>query len=91
MPLEEAVWRVDHVRGFKQLRDENTSLKSWSPNSAWTTRFCRNTQADQWLNHNVSVTRQGTIIYVKGESAIRDSGSRLEVSEGITQDGLEIA
>jgi hypothetical protein len=38
-----------------------------------------------------SVTRQGTIIYVKGESAIRDSGSRLEVSEGIRQDGLEIA
>lgn len=37
------------------------------------------------------VTRQGTIIYADGESAIRDSGSRLEVSEGITQDGLEIA
>jgi hypothetical protein len=38
-----------------------------------------------------SVTRQGTIIYVKGECAIRDSGSRLEVSEAIRPDGLEIA
>jgi hypothetical protein len=37
------------------------------------------------------VTRQGTIIYVDGESAIRDSGNRLEVSEGIKQEGLEIA
>jgi hypothetical protein len=37
------------------------------------------------------VTRQGTIIYSDGESAIRDSGSRLEVSEGIKQEGLEIA
>jgi hypothetical protein len=37
------------------------------------------------------VTRQGTIIYADGESAIRDSGDRLEVSEGIKQQGLEIA
>jgi hypothetical protein len=37
------------------------------------------------------VTRQGTIIYADGESAIRDSGNRLEVSEGIKQEGLEIA
>jgi hypothetical protein len=37
------------------------------------------------------VTRQGTIIYANGESAIRDSGNRLEVSEGIKQDGLEMA
>jgi hypothetical protein len=37
------------------------------------------------------VNRQGTIIYSDGESAIRDSGDRLEVSEGITQQGLEIA
>jgi len=38
-----------------------------------------------------SVTRQGTIIYIKKASAIRDSGHRLEVSEDITQDALEIA
>jgi hypothetical protein len=42
-----------------------------------------------------SVTKQGTLIYthgdVKAKSAIRDSGNRLEVSEGIKQDGLEIA
>jgi hypothetical protein len=37
------------------------------------------------------VTRQGTIIYADGESAIRDSGNRLEVSEGIKRQGLEIA
>jgi len=37
------------------------------------------------------VTKQGTIIYTNGKSAIRDSGNRLEVSEGIRQDGLEIA
>jgi hypothetical protein len=37
------------------------------------------------------VTRRGTIIYADGESAIRDSGNRLEVSEGIKQQGLEIA
>ncbi|SEA65162.1 TraI/MobA(P) family conjugative relaxase [Nitrosospira multiformis] len=42
-----------------------------------------------------SVTRQGTLIYTHGdrhgESAIRDSGQRLEVSEAIRQDGLELA
>src|SRR5690348_13057516 len=42
-----------------------------------------------------SVTKQGTLIYTdgyaKGKSAIRDSGSRLEVSEAIRQDGLELA
>jgi hypothetical protein len=42
-----------------------------------------------------SVTRQGTLIYTYGDrhgkSAIRDSGNRLEVSEGIKQDGLELA
>jgi hypothetical protein len=42
-----------------------------------------------------SVTRQGTLIYTHGDrhakSAIRDSGHRLEVSEGIQQDGLELA
>ncbi|PTQ79411.1 relaxase/mobilization nuclease-like protein [Nitrosospira multiformis] len=42
-----------------------------------------------------SVTRQGTLIYTQGcaqgKSAIRDSGQRLEVSEAIRQDGLEIA
>jgi hypothetical protein len=37
------------------------------------------------------VTRRGTIIYADGESAILDSGNRLEVSEGIKQQGLEIA
>lgn len=37
------------------------------------------------------VTKQGTVIYANGKSAIRDSGRRLEVSEGIKQDGLEIA
>jgi hypothetical protein len=41
------------------------------------------------------VTKQGTLIYThgqgNGQSAIRDSGNRLEVSEGIRQDGLEIA
>jgi len=42
-----------------------------------------------------SVTKQGTLIYTHGyakaKSAIRDSGNRLEVSEGIRQDGLEVA
>lgn len=42
-----------------------------------------------------SVTKQGTLIYTHGDakakSAIRDSGNRLEVSEGIRQDGLELA
>lgn len=42
-----------------------------------------------------SVTRQGTLIYTQGDrqgkSAIRDSGNRLEVSEAIRQDGLELA
>ena len=40
-----------------------------------------------------SVTKQGTLIYTHGyaKSAIRDSGNRLEVSEGIRQDGLELA
>jgi hypothetical protein len=38
-----------------------------------------------------SVTKQGTVIYADGKSAIRDSGRRLEVSEGIKQDGLEVA
>jgi hypothetical protein len=43
-----------------------------------------------------SVTKQGTLIYThgddrQGKSAIRDSGNRLEVSEAIRQDGLEIA
>ena len=38
-----------------------------------------------------SVTKQGTIIYRDRDSAIRDSGERLEVSNGITQKGLEIA
>ncbi len=42
-----------------------------------------------------SVTKQGTLIYTHGyahgKSAIRDSGNRLEVSEGIKQDGLELA
>jgi hypothetical protein len=37
------------------------------------------------------VTKHGTIIYCEGKSAIRDSGERLEVSEGIKQEGLEIA
>jgi hypothetical protein len=37
------------------------------------------------------VTKQGTIIYAQGKSAIRDSGRRLEVSEGIDQKGIEIA
>ncbi|MEO6823865.1 MAG: TraI/MobA(P) family conjugative relaxase [Nitrosospira sp.] len=37
------------------------------------------------------VTKQGTIIYRDGESAIRDSGECLEVSTGTTQAGLEIA
>ena len=37
------------------------------------------------------ITRQGTIIYADGKSAIRDSGQRLDVSEGISQAGLEIA
>jgi hypothetical protein len=42
-----------------------------------------------------SVTKQGTLIYThgdrQGKSAIRDSGNRLEVSEAIRQDGLELA
>ncbi|SFU67747.1 TraI/MobA(P) family conjugative relaxase [Nitrosospira multiformis] len=42
-----------------------------------------------------SVTKQGTLIYThgcaQGKSAIRDSGNRLEVSEAIRQDGLEVA
>ncbi|SEO19161.1 Relaxase/Mobilisation nuclease domain-containing protein [Nitrosospira multiformis] len=42
-----------------------------------------------------SVTKQGTLIYTHGDrqgrSAIRDSGNRLEVSEAIRQDGLELA
>jgi hypothetical protein len=42
-----------------------------------------------------SVTKQGTLIYTHGhthgKSAIRDSGDRLEVSEAIRQDGLELA
>jgi len=42
-----------------------------------------------------SVTKQGTLIYTHGhthgKSAIRDSGNRLEVSEAIRQDGLELA
>lgn len=40
------------------------------------------------------ITRQGTIIYridSAGSSAIRDSGQRLDISEGISQAGLEIA
>lgn len=37
------------------------------------------------------VTKQGTIIYRDGASAIRDSGECLEVSTGTTQAGLEIA
>lgn len=37
------------------------------------------------------VTKQGTILYSNGKSAIRDSGHRLEVSDGIGQDGLEAA
>jgi hypothetical protein len=38
-----------------------------------------------------SVTKQGTVIYAHGKSAIRDSGNRLEVSEAIRQNGLELA
>ena len=42
-----------------------------------------------------SVTKQGTLIYTHGhthgKSAIRDSGNRLEVSEAVRQDGLELA
>ncbi|HVC37852.1 MAG TPA: LPD7 domain-containing protein, partial [Gammaproteobacteria bacterium] len=38
-----------------------------------------------------SVTKQGTIIYREGKSAIRDSGECLEISTGTTQAGLEIA
>jgi len=42
-----------------------------------------------------SVTKQGTLIYTHGDrqgrSAIRDNGNRLEVSEAIRQDGLELA
>ena len=42
-----------------------------------------------------SVTKRGTLIYTHGhahgKSAIRDNGNRLEVSEGIKQDALEIA
>ena len=38
-----------------------------------------------------SVTKQGTILYRDRDCAIRDSGERLEVSNAITQQGLEIA
>ena len=38
-----------------------------------------------------SVTKQGTILYRDRDCAIRDSGDRFEVSDGITQKGLEIA
>jgi hypothetical protein len=38
-----------------------------------------------------SVTKQGTIIYRDKDFVIRDSGNCLEVAEGLTQAGLEVA
>ena len=38
-----------------------------------------------------SVTKQGTIIYHDKGFVIRDSGNRLELADGLTQEGLEIA
>ena len=38
-----------------------------------------------------SVTKQGTIIYRDKGFAIRDSGNHLEVADGLSQQGLEIA
>ncbi|MDA6574855.1 conjugal transfer protein TraI, partial [Escherichia coli] len=38
-----------------------------------------------------SVTKEGTIIYRVGESAIRDGGKRLDVSRDAGDDGLHAA
>lgn len=37
------------------------------------------------------ITKEGTIIYRAGASAIRDDGSRLQLSRGATNDGVETA
>ncbi|OQW45422.1 MAG: hypothetical protein A4C66_01575 [Nitrospira sp. HN-bin3] len=38
-----------------------------------------------------SITKQGTIIYRVGLSAVRDDGTRLQVSREVTNDGIEAA
>ena len=37
------------------------------------------------------ITKRGTIIYRVGPTAVRDDGSRLSVSRGVTQEGLQAA
>jgi hypothetical protein len=41
--------------------------------------------------HQDSITKQGTIIYRVGLSAVRDDGTRLQVSREVTNDGIEAA
>ena len=41
--------------------------------------------------HQDSITKQGTIIYRVGLSAVRDDGARLQVSREITNDGIDAA
>ncbi|HMS86207.1 MAG: TraI/MobA(P) family conjugative relaxase [Nitrospira sp.] len=41
--------------------------------------------------HQDSITKQGTIIYRVGLSAIRDDGTRLQVSREVTNDGIDAA
>lgn len=38
-----------------------------------------------------NITKQGTVIYRVGASAVRDDGDKLKVSRGATQDGLTVA
>jgi len=41
--------------------------------------------------HQDSITKQGTIIYRVGLSAVRDDGTRLQVSREVTDDGIDAA
>ena len=41
--------------------------------------------------HQDSITKQGTIIYRVGLSAVRDDGTRLQVSREVTNDGIDAA
>ncbi len=41
--------------------------------------------------HQDHITKQGTIIYRVGLSAVRDDGARLQVSREVTNDGIEAA
>jgi hypothetical protein len=41
--------------------------------------------------HQDSITKQGTIIYRVGLSAVRDDGTRLQISREVTNDGIDAA